>query len=184
MLWKRLDYMAGPWGIETCGHIGKRLLGRGCQGAKASFGVLPTPLLPLPSLYFMCISENSFPVAMLLTNKWPSVSACCRHSAYTYFLVELEYRNTIRNVNSGFTLLTSWLIFSKSLDPCFFNRTPRCLDYMSSKIPPVSGDSLSVWFWVDLVIECPQFFEASWLVDSLIFQISLSACMVLPSGFG
>ena len=109
--------------------------------------------IAFPCLYLIGISENSFPVAVLLTDKQPSVSARCRHSVCTYFLVELEYRNAITNENSDFYSSTNWLIFSKSLNPCFLIRTPRHLDYMGCKIPSASSDSLNVWFWVNLVTE-------------------------------
>ena len=57
------------------------------------------------SLHCVFVHTGSFPVAALLTDKQPSVSARCRHSVCTYFLVELEYRSAIRNTNSDFTLL-------------------------------------------------------------------------------
>ena len=68
-------------------------------------------------IYLICISENSFPVAVLLTDKQPYVSAHCRHSMCTYFLVELEYRNAIRNENSDYTLLPIGSFSASHLTP-------------------------------------------------------------------
>lgn len=167
-LWKRLEYMASPWGIGTCGHIGERLSGRGLGGAMAAFRVLPTSFVHSPASISCAFPENSLPVARLLTHKWPSVPTL----GYSYFLVELEYRHTIRHRNSGFSSPTNWLIFSKSFNPWFYIRTPRHLDYMRSKVPSVSGDSMSVWFWVDLTTECLSSLKLPDFVDSEITQIA------------
>lgn len=149
ILWKKLEYMQAHGEVNLWAHREKLI-----KGAWKVTGIIwDSSHIAFPCLYLIGISENSFPVAVLLmTSNHLSLPIVGIQCVLIFCWIWVQKCNKKWKFWL-YSSLTNWLVFSKSLNPCFLIRTPRHLDYMGCKSPSASSDSLNVWFWVNLVTE-------------------------------
>lgn len=74
--------MAGPWGIETCGQTGKRLLGELMERQRHILEPFPYHFAGFPASTSCAFPKDSFPAVTLLTAKWSSAQPILSSSVY------------------------------------------------------------------------------------------------------